>query len=387
MSDLDDFKATYFDECSELLTELEEQFAAIEAGERDADRLNAVFRAIHSIKGGAGAFGFSALVGFAHAYETLLDYVRDGRVEMSDDVVALCIRANDIVADHVKAAQTGEALPADYGMDEKERFDALARGDAAAGDDEGGEPLEEFDIEFTPVMVNLDAPAAPAALADDAPLLDDTFEAAPMQIEPGHWEVRFTPHRALYARANDPLLLFRELAALGEMHVRAVLEEIPPLSDFEPFAVYCSWEITMVSPSLTEAMIREVFEFVEGDCDIAVAQFGGDTSGFEAPPAPAPVAAKPAPIASSEPDPADLLALADDEVASLLDFTPEAEVVAEPQFAPEPEPAPVSAQDSFEEPPTLSFAELAETIQPSPAAKPEAPVAAAVTPLRAASWW
>ena len=105
MSDLDDFKATYFDECSELLNELEEQFAAIEAGERDADRLNAVFRAIHSIKGGAGAFGFSALVGFAHAYETLLDYVRDGRIELTDDVVVLCIRANDIVADHVKAAQ------------------------------------------------------------------------------------------------------------------------------------------------------------------------------------------------------------------------------------------------------------------------------------------
>ena len=101
MSDLDDFKATYFDECSELLTELEEQFAAIEEGERGSDRLNAVFRAIHSIKGGAGAFGFSALVGFAHAYETLLDYVRDGRVELTDDVVVLCIRANDIVADFV----------------------------------------------------------------------------------------------------------------------------------------------------------------------------------------------------------------------------------------------------------------------------------------------
>lgn len=383
MSDLDDFKATYFDECSELLTELEEQFAAIEAGERDADRLNAVFRAIHSIKGGAGAFGFSALVGFAHAYETLLDYVRDGRVEMSDDVVALCIRANDIVADHVKAAQTGEALPADYGMDEKERFDALARGDAAGGDDEGGEPLEEFDIDFTPVMVNLDASAA-AGAADEL-LIDDAFEAAPMQIEPGHWEVRFTPHRALYARANDPLLLFRELAALGEIHVRAVLEEIPPLSDFEPFAVYCSWEITMISPDLTEAMIREVFEFVEGDCDITVAQFGSDASAFEVAPAPAPVASKPAPAASDEPDPADLLALADDEVASLLDFAADADAAAKPQFAPEPEAVPVSAQDSFEEPPTLSFAELAETIQPSPVARPPAPSAAAATPLRAAA--
>ena len=379
MSDLDDFKATYFDECSELLTELEEQFAAIEAGERDADRLNAVFRAIHSIKGGAGAFGFSALVGFAHAYETLLDYVRDGRVEMSDDVVALCIRANDIVADHVKAAQTGEALPADYGVDEKERFDALARGDAAS-DDEGGEPLEEFDIEFTPVMVNLDAPAADV----EDTLADDAFDAAPMQAEPGHWEVRFTPHRALYARANDPLLLFRELAALGDVHVRAVLNEIPPLSDFEPFAVYCAWEITMVSPSLTEAMIREVFEFVEGDCDIVVAQLGGAPAGFDVPPAPEAPAPDPEPAANAEPDPADLLALADDEVASLLDFTQDADVAPEPQFAPEPEPAPVGAQDSFEEAPGLSFAELAETIQPSPVAKPPAPAAAA-TPLRAAA--
>ncbi|KRA44791.1 chemotaxis protein CheA [Devosia sp. Root635] len=388
MSDLDDFKATYFDECSELLTELEEQFAAIEAGERDADRLNAVFRAIHSIKGGAGAFGFSALVGFAHAYETLLDYVRDGRIEMSDDVVTLCIRANDIVADHVKAAQTGEALPADYGMDEKERFDALARGDAAAGDDEGGDPLDEFDIEFTPVMVNLDAPEAPAAMAAGEAPVDDAFDSAPMQIEPGHWEVRFTPHRALYARANDPLLLFRELAALGEMHVRAVLEEIPPLSDFEPFAVYCSWEITMISSSLTEAMIREVFEFVEGDCDIAVAQLGSAAVGFDIPPAPEPVVAPPKaaakPTMSDEPDPADLLALADDEVASLLDFSGDKDVAPEPQFAPEPEPAPVSVQDSFEEPPSLSFAELAETIQPSPIAKPPAPVAVAAAPVRVA---
>src|SRR6187402_2870474 len=151
MSDLDDFKATYFDECSELLLELEEQFAAIEDGDRSSDRLNAVFRAIHSIKGGGGAFGFTALVGFAHAYETLLDHVRDSRVELSDSTTALCIRANDIVADFIKAAQEGRELAPDYGADEKAQFDALTRGEH--GDDESGEPMEEFDIEFVPVMV------------------------------------------------------------------------------------------------------------------------------------------------------------------------------------------------------------------------------------------
>ncbi|SEQ27584.1 two-component system, chemotaxis family, sensor kinase CheA [Devosia sp. YR412] len=383
MSDLDDFKATYFDECSELLNELEEQFSAIEAGERDADRLNAVFRAIHSVKGGAGAFGFSALVGFAHAYETLLDYVRDGRIEMSDDVVTLCIRANDIVADHVKAAQTGEALPADYGMEEKDRFDALARGErGGSDDDEGGEPMDAFDIEFVPVMVKLGGDEAEADEAE----ADDAFDAPPMQVEPGHWEIRFTPHRALYARANDPLLLFRELAVLGDMHVRAVLEEMPSLAEFEPFAVYCSWEITLVSPSVTEAMIREVFEFVDGDCDIAIAQLGA-AAGFDIP-EPV-VAAKPAPkpvVLTADSDPADLLALADDEVANLLDFSRDSDVAVVPKadFTPEPELAPVTVQDTFEEAPGLSFAELAETIAPSPVAKPPVQTAA-VTPLRAAA--
>ncbi|MBD8067123.1 chemotaxis protein CheA [Devosia sp. PTR5] len=352
MSDLDDFKATYFDECSELLTELEEQFSAIEEGERDADRLNAVFRAIHSIKGGAGAFGFSALVGFAHAYETLLDYVRDGRVDLTDEVVNLCIRANDIVADHVNAAQTGEALPANYGAAEKTRFDAIARGDAVETDDDGGAPMDEFDIEFTPVRVDLEV------FADGEAPVDDAFEVPPMTtMEAGQWEIRFTPHQALYARANDPLLLFRELAALGRMSVRPVLRAIPPISDFEPFGVYASWEISIVSPTVTEAAIREVFEFVEGDCDISIVD--ASLGGVNPPPEVLvePVWEAPDEIAS-------LLQLSDDEVA--------------PAFTPEPAAVAVGAQDHFEEAPGLSFAALAEELKTlAPPKAPPAPVESA----------
>ena len=254
MSDLETFKATYFDECSELLVELEEQFAAIEEGERDADRLNAVFRAIHSIKGGAGAFGFSDLVGFAHHYETLLDYVRTSQIDLNDEVVILCIRANDIVADFVNAARTGAALSDDYGHAEKERFEALCSSADGAADDDG-EPIEEFDIDFEPVSVDLDARQA----------VDRASEATG-----AGWRVVFTPHRELYARANDPLLLFRELAELGPARVQAVLREIPPLADFDPFSVYCHWEIAISNPDLSEEAIREVFEFVEGDCDIEI---------------------------------------------------------------------------------------------------------------------
>lgn len=332
MSDLDDFKATYFDECSELLLELEEQFAAIEEGDRSSDRLNAVFRAIHSIKGGGGAFGFQGLVGFAHAYETLLDHVRDGRVELSESVAALCIRANDIVADFVAAAKDGTELEAGYGAEEKHQFDALTSGDP----DMAGEPMEEFDIDFVPVMVTI-AGAEDDDVAVEEPLslavLDDAFEAPPLAPEAGHWTIRFTPHSELYARANDPLLLLRELGTLGDMQVRAVLDEIPALADFEPFGVYCSWEITLSSETATEAAIAEVFEFVEGNCDLEI------TRGA------APVAEEALDAAiEAMPSFAELMA---DEAA------PEAAVV---------EDAPVAE--------LLSFAALAESMKPALKAAP-----------------
>jgi len=274
LSDLDDFKATYFDECSELLTELEEQFAAIQGGDRTSDRLNAVFRAIHSIKGGGGAFGFSELVAFAHAYETLLDHVRDGRIELGETVTVLCIRANDIVADFVNAAKAGTKLGAGYGADERQQFDALTSGNApevrapAGGDDESGPAMDEFDLDFVPVMVNLET-AAPVPAAEEA-AMDDNFAAAPLVADKPQWEIRFAPHSELYARANDPLLLFRELANLGELTVVARLNEIPPLADFEPFGIYCTWDLTLVSPTATAEQIAEVFEFVEGNCDLSI---------------------------------------------------------------------------------------------------------------------
>ena len=268
MSDLDDFKKTYFEECAELLNELEEQFAAIQEGDRDPDRLNAVFRAIHSIKGGGGAFGFAELVAFAHAYETLLDHVRDNRLALAPAVVELCIRANDIVADFVKAAQTGTSLGSAYGKLERTQFDALTSGQAAEPAAPAGDiapETDEFDIDFTPVKVDIGALSAAAEAASD-----DAFADPPLAVERGQWEIRFAPHSELYVRANDPLLLFRELASLGELTVVAKLTEIPPLADFEPFGVYCTWELTLISGTATAESIGEVFEFVEGNCDLTI---------------------------------------------------------------------------------------------------------------------
>jgi two-component system chemotaxis sensor kinase CheA len=201
MSEFEQFKATYFQECADLLAETEGNLALLDQGARDGDILHGIFRAVHSIKGGAGAFGFDELVAFTHAFETLLDLLRESRIEASADVVALCIRGTDIVSDLVAAARDGTPPPADHGADVKRRIEEISGGGAET-------VMESFDdIDFTPVRVDVDIDAdadvgaAPAAI-------DTVADIGEMQTGTV-WSIRFAPHRALYKRANDPLLLLR----------------------------------------------------------------------------------------------------------------------------------------------------------------------------------
>ena len=73
---------TFFEECEELLEATDEGLTAIEGGDHDPEVVNAIFRAVHSIKGGAGAFGLDDLVAFAHRFETVFDEVRSNRLDL-----------------------------------------------------------------------------------------------------------------------------------------------------------------------------------------------------------------------------------------------------------------------------------------------------------------
>src|ERR1700754_4736788 len=106
METLEAIKVTFFQECEELLGELEIGLLALQAGEGDSETVNAVFRAVHSVKGGAGAFALEALVRFAHTFETTLDKVRSGALKADAPVLKVLLRATDILADLVQAAKT-----------------------------------------------------------------------------------------------------------------------------------------------------------------------------------------------------------------------------------------------------------------------------------------
>lgn len=83
MDDTDDFQALFFIECDTNLEDLQSRLNSLLSGDIDPEVVNAAFRMVHSVKGGAAAFGFKSLVDFAHEFETVMDRLRSGAISLS----------------------------------------------------------------------------------------------------------------------------------------------------------------------------------------------------------------------------------------------------------------------------------------------------------------
>ncbi|GHA06223.1 chemotaxis protein CheA [Oceanisphaera arctica] len=106
--DFSDFYDTFFEEADELLDEMERQLLALDLDKPDPERLNAIFRAAHSIKGGAGTFGFSALQGSTHLLENLLDCSRRGVLILRRDIIDIFLVAKDMLQDQLDDYRQGQ---------------------------------------------------------------------------------------------------------------------------------------------------------------------------------------------------------------------------------------------------------------------------------------
>lgn len=254
MSDpMAEIKASFFIECEELLESLQDGLQTIYDESDDDETINIVFRAVHSIKGGAGAFGLDTLVSFAHKFETTLDEVRSGKLKAEGEVLKLFFTCGDVLGDLVREARDEE--PHDLA-----RLDPVLAelgrliGDAAAADG----PDEAIAFEVTTLALDLDLNDEDGASSTGDPV----------------WKVVFTPTPLLYANGNEPQFLFRALRDLGEMEVACETPDLPRLADLDPEHGHMTWEIKLTTGE-DEAAIREAFEFVEDLCELDITQMSG----------------------------------------------------------------------------------------------------------------
>ena len=273
---MNSIRNTFFEECEDLLAALADGLTQIEGGRDDSETINAVFRAVHSIKGGAGAFGLDALVGFAHRFETVLDALRSGRLALDPAVLHVLQRSADHLTELIEAARD------DLVMAPAVTAGFTAQLDCCLGDDDPGSD-DDANFEFAPIMLSFDDPVAPQGFS-----------------------IRFAPKAALYANGHEPALLIAALAELGSLTVdlTATAADWQTMDASAPGMI---WSMGL-STSESETVVHEIFEFAEGLCDLDIvplAQTAPDKPPEPAPQIaavltePDPVAAPPAPAAAN----------------------------------------------------------------------------------------
>lgn len=271
--DMNEIKEIFFQECEEQLAELESGLLKMNDGDRDPETVNAVFRAVHSIKGGAGAFGLDDLVAFAHVFETTLDCVRSNKLEPGPEVMKVMLKSADVLADLVSASRDGGSVDESRSSGLVKELEALANGEVPAPSAAPVAAAKPAPKAAAPAPAPAPAPAV--APTDDSgfqpiPFTFDSFDGDDEEtVVPSTFEVTFKPRRDLYSKGNEAALLLRDLSRLGEMSINCNMDGLPSLEDLDPEAAYFHWTI-QIKAEKGEEGIRQVFEFAEWDCDLEI---------------------------------------------------------------------------------------------------------------------
>ncbi len=226
MDMMETFRLTYLEESFEGLDVMETGLLDLPPGVPDNEKINEIFRAAHSIKGGSGTFGFSEIAGFTHVLETLLDEMRDGRREVTQESIDAMLAAVDILRDMLSKLQNHEPIDEERASTVQKVLEAILGGESAA------------ETEETPAV------AEPTG---------------------GEWGIQIVPEKELLQTGNEPIRILRELETLGKLTVITDCSGLPELALFDPESLYLKWDLKLSGDSVNEDDIKEVFEWIDGD--------------------------------------------------------------------------------------------------------------------------
>jgi len=231
---MEQFKVTFVEESLEGLDIMETMLLDLEPASDDDEAINTIFRAAHSIKGGAATFGFSVIADFTHVMETLLDEIRNKDREITQAAIELFLESVDCLRMLMNDT--------DPGADDLQRVADLKKS------------LE--------VMLgnNDDAASTTDTTTDTEPQKTDSIAG---------WEIQFRPHSSMLKTGNDVVRMFRELAELGEFEVEVDTSGLPVYEQLEPESSYLSWHISLRG-NIDKALIDDVFAWVDGECDLDI---------------------------------------------------------------------------------------------------------------------
>ena len=246
---MDDALQTLIVESRELLQHMEEALLLLEQTPDDAEAVNAIFRAAHTIKGSAGLFSLDHVVAFTHVAESVLDRVRDHRLGMSPALGSLLLEVCDHLGQLIDGVAAGQA-PDDALSG---RSDAIAARLQTYLETPSAAPTEpDFSDVDWPDGNDIAPPSAARVRGNDS-------------VTSGMWHISLRSGPNLLRDGMDPLSILRYLGTFGQIvNLELILGDIPPLSVIDPESCYIGYELSFASET-DQASIDGAFDFVRED--------------------------------------------------------------------------------------------------------------------------
>ena len=239
--DLKEIYDIFFEESAEGLEVMETGLLSLDFGAADLDTINDIFRAAHSIKGGAGTFGFMGVSAFTHGVETIMDQMRDGKRDVTEENVQLLLESVDCIGNMLECIKNDEPDNEEQRKPLEDRITALLSGTGQDSTNSGSDVDQEAESEPSP------------------------------SNESKNWSISFSPNIEILRTGNDPLFLFKELQSLGQLTVNANQTRIPEFDDLDPEELHLSWQLQLKS-DCSEDQINDVFTWVVGQCELDISE-------------------------------------------------------------------------------------------------------------------
>ncbi|KGM40072.1 chemotaxis protein CheA [Aquabacterium sp. NJ1] len=237
----DEAMTAFFSEARDLLDRMEAALLHIEQQPDDAETINAIFRAAHTIKGSAGIFGLDAIVAFTHVAESVLDEVRKGHIRFDSGLSSVMLRVGDHIRELVELvfhAQEPDEASLRRGQELVAALTLRLQGQAGSHSEPACEPA-----------------------ADSVPCSDAPLNAVSNEL----WHLSLRFGRDTIRDGFDPLSFIRFLQTIGQIeHIVTLTENVPGLSELEPDDCHLGFEIGLRS-SADKATIESAFDFVRED--------------------------------------------------------------------------------------------------------------------------
>ena len=252
---MDEDLQLFFEDASEQLQFMENALLDAKDGTDDEAKIGEIFRAMHTIKGIAGMFDFTEIVSFTHVAESLLDEVRNGKIQLDSHLASLFMEAKDITASLVEYSINSQDIPSEF----KTHYDEILHQLSSYNQETAVEQMVQEENSF-----------------DLSSIVNDSLS----HHEDVLWHVSIRFDEDFFTSGMDILSIFRFFNKLGEIQlIVPIADDIPTIDAIDPLKTYVGFELAFQSDCDKED-IEEIFEFVEDDVTLFIFK-NDDKESFE----------------------------------------------------------------------------------------------------------